>query len=86
VFQRGSADTYVPKAGRRTDVERWRATSVSTHAEAPGTFLVLRFRADQGAALSRMDDLTIHSEVVTPRVVPPLERSYSNNQYGNIGP
>ena len=33
-------------------------------ADAPGTFLALRFRADQGARLNRMDDLTSHSEVV----------------------
>jgi hypothetical protein len=29
-----------------------------------GTFLALRFRADQGAAFNRMDDLTSHFEAV----------------------
>ena len=51
VFQRESADRYAAEGGTtRSDVELWRETSVSTHASAPGTFLALRFRADQGAA------------------------------------
>jgi hypothetical protein len=33
--------------------------------------------------LNRMDDLTSHSEVVHCALCPPLERSYSKNQYGS---
>jgi hypothetical protein len=45
-------------------VERWRETSVSTHADAPGAFLASQSERIKVLSLNRMDDLSSHSKVV----------------------
>ena len=67
--QSANPEAQLRVARHSANVERWRETSVSTHADARGTFSLCDSERIKLPSLNRMNDLSSHSKVVRARCV-----------------